>query len=136
MKGSLGQNTRKRTGSSRRSGGMVASGPSRRHSIVLRHVRKRQRLSGSGLGNINDMVINLDIYYRGLAADHIQQLADRLLRLSQEAECADAHRAAFHLADAATQLLDMGTEVNWQHTTGPEPGLQPAARSPRLTLTA
>jgi hypothetical protein len=60
------------------------------------------------------MVINLDIYYRGLAADHIQQLADRLLRLSQEAECANAHGAALHLADAATQLLDVGTEINWQ----------------------
>jgi hypothetical protein len=62
------------------------------------------------------MAINLDIYYQGVAAEHIQQLADHLLQLSQQAECADAHNAALHLADAATQLLDVGTEVSWQRT--------------------
>lgn len=90
----------------------------------------------ASLGNIRGMVINLDIYYRGLAADHIQQLADRLLRLSQEAECADAHRAALHLADAATQLLDMGTEVNWQRTTSHEPRVSDRRAVTTLPLTA
>lgn len=57
------------------------------------------------------MTINMDIYYRGVAGDHVQQLADRLLRLSQETELQDAHDAALYLADAATQLLDVGIEV-------------------------
>jgi signal transduction histidine kinase len=57
------------------------------------------------------MSINLDTYYRGLAAQRLQQLADELLSLSREAEQADAHDAAFHLADLSTQLLDMGVEA-------------------------
>lgn len=57
------------------------------------------------------MSINLDAYYRGLAAEQIQQLGDRLLQLSQEAESADAHDAAWHLADLSTQLLDLGVSV-------------------------
>lgn len=57
------------------------------------------------------MAINMDLYYKGVAGEHIQELSDRLLRLSQEAECEDAHDAALHLADAATQLLDVGIAV-------------------------
>lgn len=57
------------------------------------------------------MAINVDRYYRGVAGESIQQLADRLLRLSQEAQQQAAHDAALHLADAATQLLDVGSEV-------------------------
>jgi hypothetical protein len=57
------------------------------------------------------MDINLDTYYRGLAAQQLQRLADDLLELSSEAERADAHDAAFNLADLSTQLLDMGVAV-------------------------
>ena len=57
------------------------------------------------------MSINLDAYYRGLAAERLQELGDRLLTLSREAEQADAHDAAWHLADLSTQLLDMGLAV-------------------------
>jgi hypothetical protein len=62
------------------------------------------------------MSINLDAYYRGLAAEELQALGDRLLSLSGEAEQAEAHQAARHLADVATQLLDMGLEVAGEHT--------------------
>lgn len=58
------------------------------------------------------MSINLDAYYRGLAAERLQELADNLLHLSREAERADAHDAAWHLADLSTQLLDMGLAVS------------------------
>jgi hypothetical protein len=58
------------------------------------------------------MSINLDAYYRGLAAERLQELADNLLHLSGEAERADAHDAAWHLADLSTQLLDMGLAVS------------------------
>lgn len=57
------------------------------------------------------MSINLDAYYRGLAAERLQELGDRLLTLSREAEQAEAHDAAWHLADLSTQLLDMGLAV-------------------------
>ena len=57
------------------------------------------------------MSINLDSYYRGLAAQQIQQLGDQLLQLSQQAESAEAHDAAWHLADLSTQLLDLGVSV-------------------------
>ena len=57
------------------------------------------------------MSINLDAYYRGLAAERLQELGDRLLTLSREAEQAQAHDAAWHLSDLATQLLDMGLSV-------------------------
>ena len=57
------------------------------------------------------MSINLDAYYRGLAAERLQELGDRLLTLSREAEQAQAHDAAWHLADLSTQLLDMGLAV-------------------------
>jgi hypothetical protein len=63
------------------------------------------------------MEINLDAYYRGLAGEQLQQLGDRLLRLSSEAEQAGAHDAAFHLADLSTQLLDLGVEVS-RHDAG------------------
>ncbi|HVM19349.1 MAG TPA: hypothetical protein VM307_05270 [Egibacteraceae bacterium] len=58
------------------------------------------------------MSINLDAYYRGLAAERLQELGDRLLTLSREAETADAHDAAWHLADLSTQLLEMGLSVS------------------------
>lgn len=64
------------------------------------------------------MDINLDIYYRGLAAERLQELADRMLALSREAETADAHDAAMHLADLSTQLLDMGLDVGGHTTPG------------------
>ncbi|MGH8902036.1 MAG: hypothetical protein ACRDYA_10220 [Egibacteraceae bacterium] len=57
------------------------------------------------------MRMNVDMYYRGVAGERIQQLADCLLRLSREAELQDAHDAALHLADAATQLLDVGIDA-------------------------
>ena len=63
------------------------------------------------------MAINLDAYYRGLAAERLQELGDRLLTLSREAEKADAHDAAWHLADLSTQLLEMGLDVANQHTS-------------------
>ena len=57
------------------------------------------------------MSINLDAYDRGLAAERLQELGDRLLTLSREAEQAEAHDAAWHLSDLSTQLLDMGLAV-------------------------
>ena len=63
------------------------------------------------------MSINLDAYYRGLAAEQLQELGDRLLTLSREAEKADAHDAAWHLADLSTQLLEMGLDVSNQQTS-------------------
>ena len=67
------------------------------------------------------MSINLDSYYRGLAAEQLQALGDQFLTLSREAEKAEAHDAAWHLSDLATQLLDMGMAVSTQHTA-PLPG--------------
>lgn len=64
------------------------------------------------------MEINLDTYYRGLAAARLQELGDRMLELSREAEIAEAHDAAWHLADLATQLLEMGLDVGGQTTPG------------------
>jgi hypothetical protein len=60
--------------------------------------------------------INLDVYYRGLAAERLQELGDRLLALAREAEGAGARDAAWHLADLSTQLLDLGIEVGGQST--------------------
>lgn len=57
------------------------------------------------------MSINLDAYYRGLAAERLQRLGDELLGLSREAAEADAHAAAWRLSSLATQLLDLGIEV-------------------------
>jgi hypothetical protein len=62
------------------------------------------------------MSINLDTYYRGLAAQRLQRLADDLLDLSGEAERADAHDAAFNLADLSTQLLDLGVAMSGRRT--------------------
>lgn len=62
------------------------------------------------------MSINLDVYYRHLAAERLQELGDRMLALSREAENAEAHDAAWHLADVATQLLDMGVEMGGERT--------------------
>jgi hypothetical protein len=67
-------------------------------------------VQGNGMGMATDG-IDANAYYRGVAGQHIQELADRLLRLSQEAEVEDAHDAALHLADVATQLLDVGVEL-------------------------
>ena len=58
------------------------------------------------------MAINLDSYYRGLAAEQLQALGDQMLTLSREAEKAEAHDAAWHLSDIATQLLDMGMSIS------------------------
>ena len=62
------------------------------------------------------MTINLDSYYRGLAAEKLQALGDELLTLSREAEKAEAHDAAWHLADLSTQLLEMGMSVSTAQT--------------------
>lgn len=60
--------------------------------------------------------MNLDAYYRGLAAEQLQELGDRLMVLSGEAARSGAHDAAWHLAEVATELLDMGLGVGNQHT--------------------
>jgi hypothetical protein len=69
------------------------------------------------------MSINLDAYYRGLAAEQLQTLGDALLVLSRQAEQAEAHDAAWHLADLSTQLLEMGVAVSGASTprSGDEP---------------
>lgn len=69
-------------------------------------------------GTTTAMNMNLDAYYRGLAAERLQRLADDLIELSRESEQADAHDAAFHLADVSTQLLDIGVELGGPHTRG------------------
>lgn len=66
--------------------------------------------------------MNLDAYYRGLAAEQLQELGDRFMVLSAEASRSGAHDAAWHLSDVATELLEMGLEVGNQHTPRtPEP---------------
>lgn len=57
------------------------------------------------------MAMNLDAYYRGLAAERLQRLGDELLALSREAAEADADAAAWRLSSLATELLDLGIEV-------------------------
>ena len=57
-------------------------------------------------------VIDSDLYYKGVAGERIQDLADRLLHIAQEAEREQAHDAALHLADASTQLLGVGLDVS------------------------
>lgn len=64
------------------------------------------------------MDINLDTYYRGLAAERLQELGDRFLAMAREATTAEAHEAAWQLSDLATQLLDMGLEVGGKTTPG------------------
>ncbi len=62
--------------------------------------------------------IDQDRYYKGVAGEGIQHLADRLLHLAQQAELQEAHEAALFLADAATQLLDVGVEVSGRRVSG------------------
>lgn len=57
------------------------------------------------------MAIDINTYYRGLAAERLSEMGDRMLKLSGEAEEANAHSAALHLADLATQLEHMSREV-------------------------
>lgn len=63
------------------------------------------------------MAMDIDVYYRGLAAEQLREHGDRMLTLSREAEQAEAHSAAMHLADIATQLEDIAR--------GAEPGSRP-----------
>lgn len=72
-------------------------------------------------GRVAGDSMNLDVYYRGLASEQLQELADRLLVLSREAEAAGAHDAAWHLSDLSTQLLDLGLEAG-PESTPPVPG--------------
>lgn len=62
-------------------------------------------------GKVDVMEMDLDTYYRGLAAERLQRLSDGLFETAREAEQADAQEAAWRLASVATQLLDMGIEV-------------------------
>jgi hypothetical protein len=55
--------------------------------------------------------IDADRYYRGVMGERIRGLSDNLLELSQEAEQEGAHEAAMFLADAATQLMDVGMDT-------------------------
>ena len=63
--------------------------------------------------------MNLDAYYRGLAAERLQSLGDELSNLAQEAQGAEAVQAAMELSDLSTQLLDLGVSVRYG---GHEPG--------------
>ena len=66
----------------------------------------------SGYGRaMATIVIDSDVYYKGVAGDCIQELADYLLHIAQEAEREQAHEAALHLADASTQLLGVGVDL-------------------------
>jgi hypothetical protein len=58
------------------------------------------------------MAIDIDVYYRGLAAERLHNMGDQMMDLSREAEQASAHSAALHLADLATQLEDMSREAS------------------------
>lgn len=58
------------------------------------------------------MAIDINTYFRGLAAEQLRELGDRMLALSQKAEEANAHMAAMHLADIATQLEDIAREAS------------------------
>lgn len=62
------------------------------------------------------MGINLDAYYRGLAAEQLQTLGDQLLELARQAQQAGADNAAWQLSDASTQLLDLGLAIGGQVT--------------------
>ena len=68
------------------------------------------------------MTIDPDAYYRGQAAQRLQELGDEMLRLSQEAQHADAATAALHLADVATQLLDISGDLAGHSTARSEGG--------------
>lgn len=58
------------------------------------------------------MAIDINTYFRGLAADRLRELGDSMLELSREAEEANAHSAALHLADIATQLEDIARDAS------------------------
>jgi len=60
----------------------------------------------------DEMAIDINTYFRGLAADRLRELGDTMLGLSREAEESDAHMAAMHLADIATQLEDIAREAS------------------------
>lgn len=57
------------------------------------------------------MSIDLNAYYRGAAAEQVQDLADGLARLAGDAGQVGADDAALHLADLSTQLLDLGIDL-------------------------
>lgn len=57
------------------------------------------------------MAIDINTYFRGLAADRLREMGDTMLALSREAEEANAHSAALHLADIATQLEDIARDA-------------------------
>lgn len=57
------------------------------------------------------MGMDIDVYYRGLAAERLREMGDRMMGLSREAEQANAHSAAMHMADIATQLEDMARDA-------------------------
>jgi hypothetical protein len=69
--------------------------------------------SRHGAGDLVELTMAIDIntYFRGLAADRLRELGDTMLALSREAEEAAAHMAALHLADIATQLEDIAREA-------------------------
>ncbi|MBW3606170.1 MAG: hypothetical protein KY460_14965 [Actinobacteria bacterium] len=62
------------------------------------------------------MAIDINTYFRGLAAERLRELGDTMLELSREAEQANAHLAAMHLADIATQLEDIAREASPEST--------------------
>lgn len=57
----------------------------------------------------------LDYYYRSVAAQMIQELGDTLMLLAQRAERQDAHGASAAVAEAATELLDVGCTIAPEH---------------------
>ena len=57
------------------------------------------------------MAIDINTYFRGLAAERLREFGDRMMELSQEAEEASAHLAAMHLADISTQLGAIAQEA-------------------------
>ncbi|MGH8908890.1 MAG: hypothetical protein ACRD0K_20955 [Egibacteraceae bacterium] len=74
--------------------------------------------------------IHTDMYYKGVAGERIQELADRLFRLSQEAEREDAHDAALDLADVATQLLEVGVQMAGKRIAHGQQAQAPPSRLP------
>ena len=58
------------------------------------------------------MAIDINTYFRGLAADRLREMGDSMLELSREVEEANAHSAALHLADIATQLEDIARDAS------------------------
>ena len=59
--------------------------------------------------------MRLDYYYRSVAAQMVQELSDTLMLLAQRAEGQDAHGAAAAVAEAATELLDVGLTIAPEH---------------------